>query len=113
MAFTGYVLGTINTVACPDGSSPIVSVPACQAAAAALGTTYAQSTFSSTNPNGCYQRSTNGLIYFNVAVNGGSPSPSATPVCAASGAPLCLCVHWPAAIAATIPRGTPTECDRF
>jgi hypothetical protein len=30
------------------------------------------------------------------------------PVCAASGAPLRLCVHWPAAIASRKPRGTPS-----
>ena len=108
MACTGYVLGTINTAACPDGSSPVVSVPACQAAAAALGTTYAQQTLSNSNPSGCYKRSTDGLLYFNLAPNGGSPSPSATPVCAASGAPLRLCVHWSAAIVARRPRGTPS-----
>ena len=113
MASTGYVLGAINTVACPDGSSLVLSVLGCQAAAAALGTTYAQQTLSNTYPNGCYQRSTNGLLYFNAPLNGGSPSPSAMPVCAASGAPLRWCMHWPAAIAARIPRGIPTECDRF
>ena len=108
MACTGYVLGAINTAACPDGSSPVASLPACQAAAAALGTTFAQSTISSSNPNGCYKRSTDGLLYFNAPLNGGSPSPSATPVCAASGAPLRLCVHLSVAIAARRPRGEPS-----
>ena len=108
LACTGYVLDTINTVACPDGSSPVASLSTCQAAAAALGTTFAQQTMSIANPSGCYKRSTDGLLYFNVPLNGGSPSPSATPVCAASGARLRLCVHCPAAIAARIPRGTPS-----
>ncbi len=85
VAPAGYVLGTVNTVTCPAGSSAITSSMPCQAAAAALGTTYARTTNAPLYPSGCYKLSTDGLLYYNML--GSAPSSSATPVCATSGAP--------------------------
>ncbi len=79
-----YVFGGSGSNSCPAGSDRISTAAACEAAASATALIYDSSGYESSYPAGCYRWTSDGRVYFNRHITGGSDADS-QPLCSPAG----------------------------
>jgi hypothetical protein len=79
-----HVFGALGSNSCPAGSDRISTAAACRAAASATTLTYASASSYSSFPAGCYRWTSDGQVYFNRHITGGSDA-SSQPLCSPAG----------------------------
>jgi hypothetical protein len=98
MCAEAYAWGDSGNTTCPENSTRIGRVEACQRAARAMGKAWGFSENTTEYPSGCYGMKGGTDVYFN-AHPVGSGCPYARPLCAVGTAPLTFALAVPCAIA--------------